>query len=188
MSKPIKDMITAELKSRYGDKSSALWIEMIGVDGITTNNFRRGLHAKQMRMEVVKNALFRRAVAGGRLSRLADELNGPAALLTGGDSLIEVAKLVEQWAEKVPQIKLRGAVLEGEFLDGKAVTGLSKMPTRADLQARIAGAVRAPGANLSAAILSGGARIASCIQSLIEKLEKGEAAAPAGAQSAPTAS
>lgn len=172
MSKPIKDLITSELKSRYGDAGSALWVEMLGVDGISTNNFRRGLHAKQMRMEVVKTALFRRAVAGKQLGPLAEALQGPATLLTGGESLIEVAKVVEEWAAKLPQIKLRGAMFEGQFLDGKAVAGLSKMPSKRDLQGRIAGAALAPGANLAAAINSGGGRIAGCIKALIEKLEK----------------
>jgi len=48
------------------------------------------------------------------------------------------------------------------------------MPTKRDLQARVAATVRAPGAKLAAAILAGGGNIAACVKDLIEKLEKGE--------------
>ena len=179
MSKPVKDMMTSELRGRYSDTSSALWVEMLGIDGVTTTEFRRDLNRRQMRLEVVKNALFRRAVSGGPLGRLADSLSGPAVIVTGGESLIDVAKAVDEWIPRLKGLRLRGAVFEGEYIDESRVKQVKDMPTRADLQARIAGMALAPGGNLSAAILSGGARIASCIKSLIQKLEDGSPPASA---------
>jgi large subunit ribosomal protein L10 len=108
-------------------------------------------------------------------------------LVRGGDSLVEVAKTIEQWAAKIPSLKMRGAVVEGEYLDEESVGGLSKMPTKADMQSRIVGIIQSPGANLAAAILSGGSRIAGCLKAMIEKLEKSEGAkgdAPAEASTA----
>jgi len=183
MSKFVKDLITKELRSRYSQTDNAIWVEMIGIDGITTNQFRRELREKKLRLEVVRNALLRRAVGDGPLSRLADKLDGPAALITGGDSAVEAAKFLEQWLPRLKGMRLRGALLEGEFLDEAAVAGLSKMPTKRDMQARLAGCIRSPGANLASAMLAGGRNIAGCLKSLIEKLEK----APAAAEAAPAA-
>lgn len=180
MSRLVKDKLTSELRSRYSGLDSALWVEMIGVDGITTNDFRRDLRRKKMRLEVVRNLLFRRVAEDSRLAPLGRALNGPAALITGGESLTEVAKTVEEWSPKIKGLKMRGAVLEGEFIDEKGCAGISKMPTKRDLQARVAAAARAPGANLAAAILSGGARIAGCLKSMIDRLEKGETIAANG--------
>jgi large subunit ribosomal protein L10 len=184
MSKPVKDMMTGELRSRYGSLENALWVELIGADGLTTNQFRRDLRSRSMRLEVVKTALFRRAIEDGPLVPMARAMNGPAALLTGGESLIDVAKVVEEWQPKIKGMRMRAAVLEGQYLDEARVVGLAKMPTKADLQARVASAALSPGATLAAAILSGGGRVAACIKTLIEKLEQGgaavaEAAAPA---------
>lgn len=176
MSKLVKDMITNEMTGRYSNLESALWVEMVGVDGLTNNQFRRALRERKMRLEVVKTALFRRAVNGKPLSRLAESMNGPSAVITGGESVIDVAKLIEEWAPKIPNLKMRGAILEGEFLDESRVGSLAKMPTRADLLSQIASQALAPGGKLAAAINSGGGRIAGCIKALIEKLEKGEAA------------
>ncbi|MCA9242845.1 MAG: 50S ribosomal protein L10 [Phycisphaerales bacterium] len=172
--KLVKDLITSELRGRYSDLNSALWVEIVGVDGITTNEFRRELRDNNMRLEIVKSALFRRAVKDTSLQPLADKLEGPAAIMTGGESLIDVAKLVDKWLDKIKSLKLRGAILEGEFLDEARVGGLSKMPTKADLQARIVGQALSPGANLAAAILSGGANVAGALKAMIKKLEDGE--------------
>ena len=179
MSKLVKDLITKELRSRYADVDNAVWVELIGADGNATNEFRRDLHNKQMRLEMVKNSLFRSAVGDGPLGKLAQAINGPTALITGGESAIDAAKVLEDWLPKIKTLKLRGAVLDGEYLDEAAVTGLSKMPTKIDLQAKIAGIVLSPGGNLAGAILSGGGNIAGCLKTLIEKLEQGEDAADA---------
>ncbi len=179
MSKLVKDMITKELASRYSTASNAVWVEMVGVDGITTNEFRRTLRAKRMRLEIIKTSLFRRACANGPLARLADKLDGPAALLTGGESAVDVAKIIEEWLPKLQKLKIRGALLEGEFLDEAAAKDLSKMPSKRDLQARVVGMMLSPGGKVVSAMLSGGSNIAGCLKALIEKLEKAEPAAAA---------
>ncbi len=180
MSKPVKELITRELASRYGQATNAVWVELVGVDGITTNEFRRALRGRHMRLEVVKTSLLRRAVSGAPLGRLAEALTGPAALITGGESAVEVAKVLEEWLPKLPQLKMRGALLDGEFLDASRVKDLSRMPSKRDMQGRVVGCVRAPGANLAAALLSGGGRIAGCLKALIEKLEQNAPVARAG--------
>lgn len=183
MSKLVKEMLARELTSRYKDVDNAVWVELVGVDGITTNAFRRDLRARKMRLEVVKTSLLRRACQGGPMERLANALIGPAALVSGGDSAIEVAKLLEEWAPKFPKesFRLRGALLDGELLDEHRVQSLSKMPTKADMQGRLVVLILSPGRRVAGAAISGGGRIAGCLKALIEKLEKSGAAAAAPA-------
>ena len=174
MSKLVKEYMTQELRRRYGSLDSAVWVEFIGCDGITTNQFRRSLREKQIRLEVVRNRIFRRAVAEGPLAPLAERMAGPSAILTGGESVVDIAKALEEWLPKIEGLKLKGAVLEGELLDEQTVQRLSKMPTKKELQARIAGCIASPAARVAGAIASGGSRVAACVKTLIEKLEKGE--------------
>ncbi|QOJ15773.1 MAG: 50S ribosomal protein L10 [Planctomycetia bacterium] len=187
MSKPVKDMMTEQLRERYSSIDSALWVDFVGCPGVTNNEFRRALHGKQMRLEIVKTALLRRAVEGSKLEPLAKNVSGPAALVTGGESAIDIAKAVEEWLPKITGMKLRGAMLDGELLSDRDLPGLAKMAGRRDLQAGIASAVRAPGGKLAAAILAGGGAIAACVKSLIEKLEKGESVGGAAAPEAAAA-
>lgn len=175
MSKLVKDLITNELRSRYAELESALWVEFVGVDGHLSNDFRRALRENGMRIEIVKNSLFRRAVENGPLSRLGKELDGPSAIIVGGDSLIDVAKFLDgEWMKKLDGLKLKGAILEGEWLDGERVQKLHKMESKADLLAKIATIVLSPGRNIAGAVNSGGANIAACVKAIAQKLEDGE--------------
>jgi hypothetical protein len=110
MSKLVKDLITKELRSRYGNVDSALWIEMLGVNGNATNALRRELHARHIRLEITKTLLLRRAVAGTQFAKLADALEGPAALVTGGDSLVDTAKAIEEWLPKLKEPCSRASI------------------------------------------------------------------------------
>jgi large subunit ribosomal protein L10 len=181
MSKQVKDILTRELAARYGEATNAVWVEMIGVDGIVTNNFRRDLRARHMKLEVVKTSLLQRACQDGPMARLAGALGGPVALLTGGETAIDAAKALEEWLPKFPKnaVKLRGALLEGEFLDEAQVQDLAKMPGKRDLQAQLVAMVLSPGGKLVSAILSGGGNVAGCLKAMIDKLEKDEPVAKA---------
>lgn len=182
MSKLVKDLISRELHQRYAGVDSAVWVQFSGVDGITNNELRRDLRKRSFRLEIVKNSLLRRAVEGTPLARLAERMSGPAALVTGGESAVHIAKALEEWAPKLKEnLKLRGAILEGELIDDARIADLAKMPTKQDLQAQIASAVLSPGGKLAAAILAGGAGIAGCLKTIIEKLEKGDAPEAAAA-------
>ena len=174
MSKMVKGLITDVLAQRYNELESALLVEFVGVDGNTSNEFRGELRKQDIRLEIVKNSLARRAIAESKLSALSGDMKGPSALLTGGESLIDVAKLVDEWRQKVDGLKLKSAVLEGEYLDEGKVQGLHKMATKADMQAKVAGALLSPGAKLAGAALAPGANIAGCLKAMIEKLEDGE--------------
>ncbi len=174
MSKPVKDMITKELHSRYATVDSALWVEFVGIDGNTTNDFRRELRANNIRMEIVKNSLFQRAVAGGPLERMARDMSGPVALVTGGESIIDAAKLLDTWRRKLEGVIVRGAVIEGEYIEESRAGQVHKMPTKRDVQAKLSAIVLSPGGKLASAIRSGGGNIAGCLKTIIEKLEKDE--------------
>lgn len=185
MSKLLKEMISTELKGRYEAVENAVWIDFIGVDGLTNTELRRNLRGKEMSLEVVKTSLLRVALKGSKLAPLAAAMEGPAALVTGGASAVAVAKALESWAPRIKTLKLRGAILEGEFIDEQRVGGLAKMPTKRDLQGQVASCLMAPGARLASAILSPGGKIAGCLKALIEKLEK--AGDGAAVESAPAA-
>ncbi len=176
MSKPVKEMIMRDLGDRYGQQENAVWVELVGVDGITTNEFRRDLREREMKLEVVKTSLFRRACSDGPMAKLAERLEGPAALVTGGESAIEIAKMLDEWKSKFPKdsFHLRGALLEGELIDEQAVESLHKMLGRLDLQAKVVTLVISPGRKLMGAVAAPGGKIMGAVKQIIEKLEDGE--------------
>lgn len=180
MSKLVKGMIIDELKERYSDLDSALWVQFQDCDGNTTNEFRGVLRKANMHVQIVKNTLFRKAVEESPLAPLGDKLTGPSAIVFGGESVIDVAKVIEDWVDKIEGLEMRAAVLEGEFIGPDRIEQLSKMPTKRDLQAKIAGAIIGPASTLSGAIIGPFRSIAGCIKAIETKLEDGETIAKVG--------
>lgn len=176
MSYAVKGLIQKEYDARFAGMTSFMVLKTIGINGVQNNKMRGELKKKNIRMMVVKNSLMRRTLDTlglGKSGMLFD--SGPCTVVFGGDNIVEVAKEIEPWLKKVKAIAIKGACIEGETLDAKQAVGVSKMPSRAELQGMVAGMALSPGARLAGAILSPGGAIAGCLKSIIEKQEKGAA-------------
>jgi len=181
VSKPVKEMIIADYKRRFGAIDSALLIDIRGMDANENNALRLDLGAKNIRVTIVKNTLARKAFAGSDLEPLNAALRGPAALAYGGESVIDVARALVERARKIEHLQLKAAVLDGEYFEGEAgVKQLSQFPTKDEAQARIVQLVLTPAANVVGAALSPGSTILSIVKEIQNKLQEGETIAKAG--------
>jgi large subunit ribosomal protein L10 len=182
MSKTIKNMIVAQYRKRFAGVEGALVIELRSVNGLDTTNLRRELRKKQVTLTVVKNTLARKAWEGTPLGALGASLTGPCTIAFSSDaSVVDVAREVVAWANKVEQLKLKSAVLDGEVFEGNAgVRRLSKFPTRIEAQARVVTIALTPGGKVVGAAKAPGASILGIVKEIQTRLEKGETIAKAG--------
>ncbi len=181
MSKVVKDLIINEYRQQFADVSDALLIDIRELKAGQNIELRRGLRAKGIRVTVVRNALATKAFEGTSLSPLDPLLTGSSAVVYGGETVIDVAREIVEFAKKIRKMELKGAVLDGEVFKGKAgVEALSKFPTRAEALGQAVTLVLSPGASLMGAVTGPGGAIASILKTIAEKLEKGEAIAKAG--------
>jgi large subunit ribosomal protein L10 len=174
MSKYVKQLLQAELENRIVDEGiqDFLVVRMKGVGGVDNNVMRGALKEKGIHLTVVRNALFRRALRNRKMDAAAGLFTGPAAIVYGGDSVVDVAKEMMDWAKKLAPIEITGAFLDGTALDATGAAQLATMPTRADLQGRISACITAPGAGVVGAVMGPARAIAGCLKSIIEKAEK----------------
>lgn len=170
MSKPVKDLITGALRDRYQGVQDVCVVDLTGLDVQRTQQLRRSLTSKSMRMEVVKNSLTRRAFRGGPLEPLGERLKGPCALVIGGDSIVDVAKTLAHWAKELGDIALKEAIVEGDA-ELLAVAAVARMQGRRELQGEIAMLVGSPGRAIAGCLGSPAGRIAGCLKTLAERQE-----------------
>jgi large subunit ribosomal protein L10 len=185
MSRQIKNLVVDELQNRYGNADSALVVRIIGLDAVSNNNLRRRLHNKKIELHVVKNSLARTALKGRLLEPLANALEGPSAMVTGGDSIIDVAKELVAIAKDKQFAKIE--LLFGEIEGDKEVISvdrIAQMKGRREMHADILGCAVSPGRKLVGCMAGGGGRIAGCLKAIIEKGEKAGEAAPEAAPAA----
>jgi len=182
MSKPVKDLVTNEYKKLFGGADGACVVSVIGLDAISTNKLRGELRHKKIVLKVVKNSLAKRAFSDGPLAPLGAALNGPCALVTGGGSVIDVAKTLVELKKTYPKIELRQGVLGGE-VDLIDLEQLAKMKSRVELIGEVAMLIMSPGRKLAGCLGSPAGKIAGCIKTIADKKEEGGPAAEAPAAS-----
>jgi large subunit ribosomal protein L10 len=176
MSKPIKEMIIDDYKSRFQDLEGALVVDIRGIEANDNNALRNGLLEQDIRVTVVKNTLADKAFSGTALEPLGTILEGPSALAYGAESVVEVARALVDWAKKVQKLDLKGAILDGEIFEGEAgVKRLSEFPTKEEAQAKVVQLILSPFQNVLGAAKSPGGNVLGIIKEIQERLEKGEA-------------
>ncbi|MDG2201026.1 MAG: 50S ribosomal protein L10 [Phycisphaerales bacterium] len=175
MSKPIKEMMIREYRSRFDGLSQALLVDIRGIEANENNSLRLGLHAQNIRVTVLRNNLARDAFNGTDLEGLIPAIDGPAALCYGGESVVDVAREIVAWAKKVEHLDLKGAILDGELFEGEAgVKRLSTFPTREEAQAKVVQLMLSPASNLVGASLAPGGNIMGIVKEIQERLENGK--------------
>ncbi|AQT69861.1 Vegetative protein 300 [Anaerohalosphaera lusitana] len=173
MSKYVKNLLQAELERKFSDVDNFVVVETKGLSGNENNEMRGELRDKDIRLSVVRNAMMRRAMENlDKPNGIGLFEAGPCTVAYGGDSVVDVAKALEDWTKKYDFVNFKGAYVDGEALSSEDAKALAKMPNRAELQGEIVQIAQTPGSNIAGAVTGPAQHLAGCIKSLIEKLEE----------------
>jgi large subunit ribosomal protein L10 len=145
------------------------------VDKVTV--LRATLRKKGITMRVAKNTLVQRALANVGVQGLDGHLKGPTALILSDmeDPMAPAKILIEFLKKNEKAIKAKAIHIDGTAYAGAQLEDLSKMPGKRELQAGVVSLAIGVGSNLIALFKGPGSGLATQIQSLVSKLESGEA-------------
>ncbi len=168
MSKAVKKLVADDLRERYGGMRSACVVELTGLNVKAQESLRGMLREKSARLEVIKNSLARRAFEDGPLAPLGEALEGPCALVTSPESLIDIAKILVGAAREFTELKLKQAIFDGDP-SLISVETLAKMKGRTELLGELMMLISSPGRAIAGCIGSPQAKIAGCLKALADK-------------------
>jgi len=173
MSKYVKKLMMDELRETLVGVRDLLVLDLKGVDAITDNQMRLKLREKEIRIRVVANNLARKVFSESGPDGVCEFFEGPTAVAWGGDSIVDLAKEISEWAGKIEELQIKGGVSDGEPISAGEVDVLSKLPSREELLGMLVGRLQGPGAQLAGLILSPGGRLAGQLKARSEEEEAG---------------
>jgi large subunit ribosomal protein L10 len=105
---------------------------------------RRALKAEGAQLTVFKNSLVERAVDELGYTGIKDTLVGPNAVIFSEDAF-KGPKVIAKYARRFGEsLTIKGAVVEGRFVDAAGVKTLAKIPGREGLISMFLSVLQAP--------------------------------------------
>jgi large subunit ribosomal protein L10 len=176
MAREDKIQFVSELASKLKASQSIVLTDFKGTTVADMTRLRAKLREQSIEMHVVKNRLLKLALKDAGCDSLDEFLTGNTAISFGVADAATPAKILIEHAKKNSKIAIKGGLLEGRKLDAAGVASLSKMPSRKELLARMAGDLKQPAAKMARAFQAGLLKVAYAMNALGKKLEGDQAA------------
>lgn len=163
----IIESLTQKLKSReviYLTDTSDLDVE-------TINKLRRLCFRRNVTMQVVKNALLRKAMEASdkNFEPLFKVLKGSTSVLMADTGNLP-ARLIKEFRKTSPKPILKGAYVQESFYIGDdQLDMLTNLKSKDELIGELIGLLQSPARNVISALQSGGTTIAGVLKTLSEK-------------------
>lgn len=144
MAKELKQLIVDELTQRYRGLDRCVVVNFSGVSSEASVAIRNRLREQQIDLMVVKNSLMARALKNVGLESMVGLLDGPCAVASGGEDVIQLAKVVSELADANRQMAIRGGYGDGQVLASEDVRRFTTIPGRPVLIASLLSAMQSP--------------------------------------------
>lgn len=149
-----KEAAVKQLKEEFGQYSGFIFADYRGLTVSEITEMRKQLRAKEAACRVVKNRYAKIAFKELGHEGLDDQLVGPTAVVMANNDQNAVAKIVFETAKNTNKLSVRGAVLDGSFMNAKDAEAYSKLPGRLDLISMLMATMKAPVQKLAATLLA----------------------------------
>ena len=132
-----KASLAKELGQYLGDSEYFYLADFSGMTVQDTQALRQKLAVYEAEFHVTKNRIFRHVMRGRGLALEEKLFSGPTALIAGGKSPSEVAKVVKAFRKEKEKLSLKGGALGERPLSAQDVDALANLPTRDVLRAQL---------------------------------------------------
>jgi large subunit ribosomal protein L10 len=121
--------LTEDLKSAKG----VVFTEYRGMTVKQLDNVRKNLRKENVKYQVVKVTLLKKALAALGINVDALKYNGPVALAVSNEEETAPARILKSMMKESPQIIFDGGIFNNEFIGVDVVNKLASIPSKQQL-------------------------------------------------------
>ena len=143
--RPERKIMVSEMKDKLEGKSFFFITDYQGLNVSDITHLRNKLKVSNSTYQVFKNRLFKRIVEEkGFPCDIENDLKGFSAFAIGGSDVVQVAKVLFDFAKKHKTFAVKAGVLDSKYLSKEEVKRIASLPSREVLIAMTVGAIAAP--------------------------------------------
>jgi large subunit ribosomal protein L10 len=148
------------------DKSNYCFLtDFTGITVDETEDLRTKLAKHDAEFHVVKNSILKLASQEREFEAYDEEwLKGQTAIVTGGENIGPVVKVLEAYHKEKDKVAVKGGVVEKKALDAQGVLALRNLPTRDELRAQLLSLFTQPGTSLVRLLNAPGSQFVTVLQ------------------------
>ena len=148
LTKEQKKKIVEDLKEKIARQKAIIFVDFSGLRVKDLSNLRKKLKAANSELKVTKKTLLDLVFKKTGLAIEAKKIKGEIALIFGYKDGLSLAKMIYQFSETNPNLKILGGFFEKKFREAEEIITLAQLPTREELLAKLVGTIFAPVSNL----------------------------------------
>ena len=139
-----KKVIVEEIKEKLNKAKSVTFVDYNALTVAEDTAMRQEFKKNGSEYKVYKNKLLLLALNELGINGAEKYLNGTTAVAFSYDDEVSGAKITCQTAEKTKKLTVKFGLLNGNFVEGKEIEALAKLPSKEVLIAMLLGTLNAP--------------------------------------------
>ncbi len=128
---------TAALVEKIKAAPSGVLVSYTGITVDQDTALRRALREAGVDYKVYKNTMTERACNEAGYPEMKQYLKGMTALAVASTDAVAPAKILKEYADKIPTFEIKAGFIDGELLDQKGVMQLAEIPNKETLVCKI---------------------------------------------------
>lgn len=139
-----KEQIVQEASDQLEKSKAVLLVNFTGLKVKEERDLKKKLREQGIVFEVIKNTLFKIALAKAKITLDEALLDQPIALIWSAEDEVMPAKITVGFTKETQKLQLVGGIIDQKFIDPDLIKQLAALPGREELYAKLVGTLNAP--------------------------------------------
>ncbi|SHH17373.1 LSU ribosomal protein L10P [Thermosyntropha lipolytica DSM 11003] len=139
-----KQKIVKAIEEDIKESTLVVFTDFRGLTVEEMTNLRVKLRIPGVKYKVLKNTMIRFALRNLGHEDIAEQIEGPNAVLFSKDDPVTPAKVLFDFIKETKKLEVKGGILEGKLVTADKVKALADLPPREVLVAQVLGTMQAP--------------------------------------------